>query len=164
MRKTWLVALALLSALIVSPACGPTVDLSTALEVTDVLDGYYDAGLKGGWNYLVPSISFRLHNKSNQKIGPVQVTVAYWQDGADGEWDSIVAQGVRAEGLAPGASTESLLARAPNVGFRLEGPRQTLFGHSMFKDVTARVFASQAGKIHKLGEFKIERTIIPHVD
>ena len=65
--------------------------------------------------------------------------------------------------MQPGASTESLLARSPNVGYRLEGPRPTLFDNSGFKDVTARLFASQAGKIYPLGQFKLEHTIIPHL-
>jgi hypothetical protein len=32
----------------------------------------------------------------------------------------------------------------------------------MFKDFTAKVFAKRGGKIVKLGEFKIDRRIIPH--
>ena len=163
MKRTWLIAIGLAVSLVASNGCGAAVDLSKGLEVTDVLTGYYDCCLKDGWNYLKPSISFRLHNKTNQKIGPVQITVAYWKEKEDGEWDSIVLQGIHAEGLGPGASTESLLARSPNVGYRLEGPRPTLFDNSGFKDVTARLFAAQGGSIVKLGEFKLEHTIIPHL-
>src|ERR1044072_6101836 len=86
----------------VSSACGPSVDLSKALEVTDVLTGYYDEGVKDGKARLVPSISFRLHNKGTEHIGPVQVTAAYWKQGDDGEWDSVVLQGIHAQGLPAG--------------------------------------------------------------
>ena len=153
----FVVALTLLS----SSACGPTIDLSKAIEVTDVLGGYYDAGLKDGWNYLLPSLSFRLKNKDTRTLGPVQITVAFWKAGD--EWDSVVLQGVHAAGLAGGVTTESLLARA-KIGFRLEGARSDFFAHSMFQDVTAKVFASQAGRIYRLGEFKLEHLVIPHLN
>jgi len=142
-------------------ACARSVDLSQALEVTDVINGYYDAGVKDGKNYLKPSISFRLHNRGSTKIGPVLMTVSFWRQGEDGEWDSVVVQGVHAAGLAAGASTDSILARS-TVGYTLEGARADFFQHHLFQDVTAKVFAGQSGKIMKLGEYKLERTIIPH--
>src|SRR5690242_15488448 len=156
MKRAWIAALLVASGLLLTTACGPSVDLSKALQVTDVLTGYYDAGLKDGWNYLKPSISFRLHNVGGQKIGPVQITVAFWRSGEDGEWDSTVLQGVHAEGLAAGASTDSLLARC-NVGYTLEGARSTFFSHHLFQDVTAKLFASQGGRISPLGQFKLDR-------
>ena len=155
-------AIAATLVLTASVACGPGVDLSKALEVTDVLSGYYDNGLKDGKNHLLPSISFRLHNRGDRKIGPVQLTVAFWVDGADGEWDSVVLQGIHGQGLPAGASTESLLARG-NVGYTLEGARADFFSHHLFKDVTAKLFASQSGSIVPIGQFKLERVIIPHM-
>jgi len=154
---------ALACGLLLASACGPGVDLSKTLEVTDVLTGYYDDGLKNGANYLRPSISFRLHNKGSRQIGPVQVTVAFWKGSDDGEWGSTVIQGIHAQGLPGGATTESMLARA-DVGYTLEGSRATFFSHHLFQDVTAKLFASQAGSIVRLGEYKLERTIIPHVN
>jgi hypothetical protein len=161
-RRVSLARIAATLGLLAATACAPAVDLSKALEVTDSLGGYYDAGLKDGWNYLKPSISFRLRNKSNQKLGPVQITVAFWKDGDDGEWDSTVLQGIHAEGLPAGATTESLLARA-NIGYRLEGARADFFSHHAFQDVTAKLFASQGGRIYPLGQVKLERVIIPHL-
>jgi len=156
-------ALVITALLIPITACGPDVDLSKALEVTDLLTGYYDDGVKDGKNHLVPSISFKLHNKETTKsIGPVQLSVAFWQAGADGEWDSTVVQAITATGLAPGASTDSILVRA-NVGYNQQGARVDLFSHSMFKDVIAKLFASQAGNIVPLGQFKLDHTIIPHL-
>ena len=163
MKRTWVAALLAASGLFLTTACGPSVDLSKALQVTDVLTGYYDAGVKNGSNYLKPSISFRLRNVGTQKIGPVQITVAFWREGEDGEWDSTVLQGVHADGLAAGAATDSLLARC-NVGYTLEGARSVFFSHHLFHDVTAKVFASQAGHIAPLGQFKLDRVIIPHLE
>jgi hypothetical protein len=142
-------------------ACGPSVNLAQSLEVTDVLTGYYDAGLKDGWNYLKPSVSFRLRNTTDQEIGPVQITVSFWQEGADGEWDSVIMQGIRAEGLGPHQTSDSLLARA-NIGYRLEGARADFFNHSGFTEVTAKIFG-RSGQIYPLGEFKLDRVIIPQM-
>ena len=143
-------------------ACTPNVDLSKALTLTDVLSGYYDEGVRDGKTRLPPSITFRLRNSSDQTIGPVQLTVAFWQDGADGEWNSVLVRGIGSAGLKPGESTEPLVARNPNA-YTPEGGRQDLFTNSVYKDVTAKIFASQAGNIVKLGEYKLDRTILPHL-
>ena len=162
MPRVLLTALTVAAFLIPVAACGSGVDLSKALEVTDLLTGYYDGGVKEGKNHLVPSISFKLHNKETKPVGPVQLSVAFWQAGADGEWDSIVVQAISAKGLPPGESTDSILVRAA-VGYNLDGARVDLFSHSMFKDVTAKLFASQAGSIVPIGQFKLDHSIIPHL-
>ena len=163
MTRAPVLALAVVLLLTPTTACGPGVDLTKALEVTDLLTGYYDDGVKDGKNHLVPSISFRLHNKETTKsIGPVQLSVSFWKAGEDGEWDSVVVQGISGKGLAAGASTDSILVRG-TVGYNLEGARADLFTHSKFKDVTAKLFASQAGDIVPIGQFKLDHTIIPHL-
>ncbi len=149
-------------ALVMLAGCGPGVDLSKALQVTDVLGGYYDAGMKDGGNYLVPSITFRLHNTSDRTIGSTQLTVAFWQDGADTDWDSVILQGIGSDGLAAGASTGEIVARCPH-GYTLDEARDKLFTHSLFQDVTVKFFASRAGTIWPLGEHKLDRVILPHV-
>jgi hypothetical protein len=163
MNRAPLVAIACALSVTASAACGAGPDLSKALEVTDVLTGYYDGGIRDGKTVLPPSIGFRLHNRDTRAIGPVQVTVSFWKDGDDGEWDSLLVQGITADGLAPGATTPPLLARSPH-GYTLEGARADFFTHSLFKDVTAKMFASRSGAITKIGEFKLERRILPHLE
>ena len=162
MARVPVAAFAVAAWLVAASACSPAVDLAKSLEVTDVLTGYYDAGLKDGWNYLKPSVSFRLRNVTDQHIGPVQLTVSFWQEGKDGEWDAVIMQGIRAEGLAAGATTDSLLARAA-IGYRLEGARADFFDHSGFLGVTAKIFGRESGHIYPLGEFKLDRVIIPQL-
>ena len=50
-------------------SCGPSVDLTEALAVTDVLTGWYDNGPKDGGSHVVPSINFRLRNESECACG-----------------------------------------------------------------------------------------------
>ena len=162
MKRRSIFAGAIASFVIVTSACTPNADLSKALTLTDVLSGYYDDGVKDGKARLPPSITFRLHNASDKAIGPVQVTVAFWQDGQDGEWNSVLVRAIGSEGLKPGASTEPLVARNPTA-YMAEGGRQDLFTNHEYRDVTAKVFASQAGNIFRLGEYKVDRTILPHL-
>ena len=142
-------------------ACGRTIDLSKALTVDDVTSGYYDDGLKDGKTHLVPSLTFRLHNTDPDSIVGVQLTLTFWQDGADGELDSLQVTGIGSDALASGASTDPIVARA-KVGYSLEGSRADFFTHSLFKDLTAKMFAARGGLWYKLGEFRLERKIIPH--
>lgn len=156
------VSLTVAGAALAATACNG-VDLSKNLAVTPVLSGYYDAGLLDGWSHLLPNLTFKLKNTGSVPItAGIRVTVSFWFAGdADGENDSIVLPGIE-ETLAPGAETADITARAPH-GFRLEGARADFFHHSLFKDMTARVFVQRRGTIYALGEFPIDRLIIPNV-
>jgi len=162
MVRRRLSCLALVLALVTTVACGPSIDLAAALDVTDVFTGWYDDGLnKAGWTHLVPSVTFKLHNKGSVAFNGVQLTVAFWRDGTDGEWDSVVTRGIGSDDLAAGASTEAITARAP-IGFNLEGARTDFFSNSGFQDVTVKFFAKRSAKIVKIGEVRLDRRIIPH--
>jgi len=143
-------------------ACEGNVNLSEALEVTGVLSGYYDNGVTAdGKNHLLPSITFSLKNKSARPVADVDLNVAFWQEGADGENDSVFARGIGSTPVQPGAVSEPLTVRPPH-GYTLEQPRADLFTHSLFKDFTIKIFAKRGGRIFPLGQFKVDRQIIPH--
>src|SRR5262249_3984976 len=129
MNRAPLLASIVALCLLATAACGPGVDLSKALEVTETFTGYYDNGLKDGKSHMVPSLTFRLHNKGDKAIGPVQLSISFWPVGADGEKDSVLVQGVGGGGLAAGASTEPLLGRS-TVGFTVEGARADMFNNA----------------------------------
>lgn len=138
------------------------VDLATALSVTDVFTGWYHVGVVDGLNKLVPSFTFRLENVSDSPVNRVQLLVSFWQDGADGEIDSKQVTGIGTEDLPPSASTDPLLIRS-DFGYTLEQSEQELFQHSYFRDFTVKLFARSGGRLVPLGEFPIERRIIPRV-
>ena len=153
--------IALVIALVWASGCGPQLDLAK-LQPTDVLTGWYDAGIKDGLNHLLPSISFQLKNTDAVPASGVQLTVSFWQDGADGENDSFEVKGIGSEAVAPGESSAPILVRAEH-GYTLEQPRNELFTHSQFKDFTAKLFAKRGGKIVPIGSFRIDRRVLPHV-
>jgi hypothetical protein len=159
MRRAHAIVLALLLA--GAAGCGPQLDLAK-LEPTDVVSGYYDDGVKDGLNRLLPSISFRLKNNGAVAASEVQLTVSFWRDGDDGEKDSLEVAGIGGEAVPQGGTTPPILVRA-KVGYTLAQPRDELFTHSLFTDFTARIFAKRGGKIVPLGQFRIERRILPHM-
>ena len=154
-----LVAPAALAAALAVASCS-TVNLTQAVEVTDIISGWYDNGIKDGFNHMVPMITFRLKNKTDQPLNSVQLTVAFWQDGSDGEADSRQVVGIGGTAVPAGQSSESITVRS-SVGYTLEGPRADLFTHSLYKDWTVRMFARRSGRIYSIGEFKIDRRFIP---
>ncbi|ODS55724.1 MAG: hypothetical protein ABS36_08985 [Acidobacteria bacterium SCN 69-37] len=140
------------------------VDLSKALSVTDVFTGYYHVGVVDEINNkMVPSVTFKLANVGDTAVSRVQLMVGFWQVGADGlELDSKQIEGVGPTALEPGASTEALLVRSEK-GYTLsiEAPREQMFENSVFRDVTVKLFARRDGRLVSLGEFPVERRLIP---
>ena len=163
MLRRRLVAIALgLACVAGAPACGPSIDLKTALTVTDVLTGWYDDGVVNGQNHLVPSVSFRLKNTGAAPIAEVDLSVSFWRDGEDGEWQSVEVRGIGSTAVAPGGSTEPMFVRS-DVGYNLPSARAELFANREFKDATVKLFAKRGGQIVPIGEFKLDRRIIPHL-
>lgn len=136
------------------------VDISEALSVTDVFTGWHFAGVTEDRNKMVPSFAFKLTNVGDEPVSRVQLLVSFWQAGADGEIDSKQIEGIGAAALAPAAATDVILVRS-DFGYTLAQPRDELFQNEMFRDFTAKIFARRNGTLVPLGEFPIERRIIP---
>src|SRR4051794_25424335 len=86
--------------------CGPTVDVSKALPVQDVSSGWFDAGIVNGQNKLVPSVTFRLKNTSDQPLPVLQINALFKRVNENDEWGSGFLTVAGSEGLAPGATTD----------------------------------------------------------
>ncbi len=153
-------AAAIVSAL-AAAACGPPVDLARDLQVIDVETGWFDAGIVAGKNKLVPDISFVLENVSDHPIRGVQINLAFWRRGEDGEFDdAFVANALGRDGLAPGGRTPRIRLRG-KVGYTGEQPRAEMLQHRLFVDATAKVFVKAgASQWVLLGEFPIERRLL----
>ena len=120
-------------------------------------------GMKDGQHHLLPSVAFRLRNESTHDLTSVQITVQFWQDGADGELDSKPLAGISTHPLKPAAETDSFLVRS-TAGYLLPDPDiSALFQNSQFKDVTVRFYARRSGRLVKFAEHQLERRILPQV-
>ena len=135
--KAFFVAVAALLA----ASCGSNVNIKEAVQVTDVATGWFDAGVVDGKNKLVPSITFRLRNTSNEDLSAVSINVVFkFVDNGD-DLEEIFKQRVSFENK----QTELLTVRA-QTGFTGEPPqsRADMLRNSHFRDVQAIIFVRQA--------------------
>src|ERR1700730_5113190 len=102
----------LLLGLVVCAGCAKPVDLTTGLRVQNVSTGWFDAGVVNGQNKLVPSISFKLKNVSDQTLTVLQVNVLFKQITDPKEWGNGFLAVVGSSGLAPGSTTERLTIKS----------------------------------------------------
>src|SRR5713226_7565245 len=97
--STWLV-ISLVA--VASASCWQTIDLSKAIQVLDVSTGWYDAGVSEGKNKLVPSITFKIKNASDQKLAVFQVNALFKRGTETDEWGSDFKQVAGSEGFPGG--------------------------------------------------------------
>ena len=141
--------------------CGPRVDVKQALQVTDVLTGWYDAGIvEGGKNKLVPRVSFKVKNVSPDTVASIQFNAVFRVVGDVQELGSMFVRGIGPDGLAPGQSTETYSLQSA-LGYTGEQPRTQMLQHEQFQDAQVEIFAKPgSGQWVKLAEHKIDRQLL----
>lgn len=163
MAPWWPRLLLLALAAAASAHCTPPVDLTRGIQVLGVSTGWYDAGISGGQNKLVPSITFKLKNLSNQKLPVLQVQALFkrvagpdeWRDGA-----SDFRQIVGSESLPPGQTTPPVTLRSP-LGYTGTDPRQQMLQSKSFVDAKADLFVKYgSSEWTRVGEYPVERQLI----
>ena len=145
---------------VLSAGCAPDVDLKKGLQILDVSTGWFDEGIKNGQNKLVPAISFKLKNVSDQKLSVLQVNVVFKRVNDPMEWGSNLVNVVGSAGLAPGATTGTLMAKS-DKGYTGDESRADMLKNSQFVDARAE-FSAKYGAIQwtRLADFPIARTLI----
>ena len=152
----WVVFLAAVATV----SCGPTVDLTKGLQVVDVSTGWWDAGIVNGQNKLVPSVTFKFKNVSDQKLDILQANVVFRRVTEDKEWGSSFVKITGSEGLAPGATSESQTVKS-QLGYTGSEPRQQMLANAQFVDAKIQIFAKYGStQWQKVGEFAVPRTLI----
>jgi hypothetical protein len=154
----WLATMIVLG--ISSASCGPTIDLAMALQVQDVSTGWLDAGLVNGQNKLVPSITFKLKNNSDQPLPVLQINVLFRRANENTEWGSGFVTVSGSEGLAPGATSKPLTVNS-QLGYTGRDPRQQMLSNSQFVDARVQLFGKYAStQWVKVGEYPVTRHLI----
>ncbi len=173
-------------ALVLAGACGgPTLDMSATLAVTDVTTGWLDVGLDDlGRSKLVPTISFRLTNISDNHVRTLQLNGVFRRcqvaqagqqpvsdvspaDPAAGtcagevqEWGNAFVRAVGREGLDPG-SLAGPFTMESGLGYTGEQPRVEMLQHRDFVDVKVEVFIKhRADPWVRLSEHPIGRQLL----
>jgi hypothetical protein len=144
-----------------SSACGPQPDLQTSLDVVPGITGYADDGVQpDGQNRILPSITFQLKNEGDLPIANVNLVLVFWPAGKDVDLGSTQVRGIGSDPLAPGATSESMTVQS-SLGYTSPYPRSEFFTRPQFVDVVVRMFAKRRGSSVPIGEFPIERRLLP---
>ena len=151
--------LPLLAALFLTACESREVEID--LRIVDVNTGWYDTGvLPGGGNKLVPSVSFELENISDRDIASVQVNAVFRRIGEEVSWGEHFVRAIDPDGLAAGATTESIVLRS-TLGYTGPQSRLQMLRNQQFVDATVEVFGKHGSRTWvKMAEFPIERQLL----
>jgi hypothetical protein len=157
--RTQIILGGLLVAAIVSGGC-QSREVEKDLRITEVKTGWYDAGLVNGQNKLVPSVTFRIENISQEAIDGVQINAIFRRVNEPEAWGDRLIRGVGDEGLEPGATGRTLVVRSER-GYTGDESRQQMLKNSQFVDATVELFGKHGSRTWvKMAEFQIDRELI----
>jgi hypothetical protein len=89
----------------------------------------------------VPTIAFTVKNVSNEKLVSVQMMASFFRvTAANSEWGNALLNIAGSEGLAPGATTRTLIVKSP-LGYTGTDPRVDMLNNSQFVDATVKLIA-----------------------
>ena len=107
----WVVLLAA----VVTASCGPTVDLTKGLQVVDVPHRVVGRRHCRRQNKLVPSVTFKFKNISDQTLNILRRTSCSGESRRTRSGESSFVKITGSEGLAPGATSESQTVKSQLV-------------------------------------------------
>ena len=151
----------LLAATLLVCSCGPTVDLAQGLQITIVDTGWYDVGIVNGQNKLVPSVTFKAKNVSDQTLVSVQVNALFRRVTEKDEWGANLVSIAGSSGLPPGQEAGPFVVRSPLGYTGSDQSRQEMLANSQFVDAKVELLAKYGSTQWKrLGEYPIKRLLI----
>jgi hypothetical protein len=123
--------------------------------------GWYDAGIVNGQNKLVPSVTFKLKNVSDQTLPSLQVNALFRRVTEKDEWGDGFVTVAGSDGLAPAAETAAFTIRSQRGYTGSDQSRQEMLANSHFVDAKVEILAKYGSTQWKrLGEFPIKRALI----
>ena len=141
--------------------CGRSFDVEKVLKITEVHTGWYDAGIQDGKNKLVPSISLKLENVSDDIVDSVQVNAIFRQMGDTQAWGEHFATAIDRDGLPAHKTTPGYLVLRSNLGYTGTESRLQMLQNSNFVDAKVEIYGKHGARTwQKLGEYKIDRQLL----
>jgi hypothetical protein len=141
--------------------CSRSLEVEKVIKLIDVNTGWYDAGLQpDGKNKLVPSISLKLQNVSDEPVRSVQLMAVFRRVGAAEPWDDTYVRGIGRESLPPGGTTAPLVLHA-NAGYTGTQARIQMLQNKAFVDATVEILGKRGSRTWvKLGEYEVDRQLL----
>jgi hypothetical protein len=151
--------IALILPLLLSAACGSTVDLARAVAPESVTTGWADGGHVAGKNKIVPTVTFKLKNVSDTDLRVVQVNAVFRRVNDPAEWSTGYVPEAAHE-LPPGAETPPRTVTGQQ-GYTGTDDPDALLKNSHFVDAKADLFVkSGSSNWTRIGEFPIARQLV----
>lgn len=145
---------------LVTAGCSRTRYVENDLKLVDVKTGWYDAGIVGGQNKIVPSITLKLQNVSDESINRVQVWAVFRRADEDKTWGEHFVRAIGAEGLDPGKTGGALVLRS-TLGYTSSQSRAQMLQNREFVDAKVNVFGKHGSRTWiKMGEYTVERHLL----
>lgn len=154
--------LPLILALAAVSCSGQAAPLDQTIRVDEVVTGWFGAEpTEDGKNKIVPSISLKLTNTGTEPIGAVQLNLIFKRVGDPEEWSTALVPAVKRQtGLAPGATSEAIVIRAPQ-GYTGVQSRTQLLENRLFVDAKVEIFGKHGSAPPvKIGEYRIDRQLL----
>jgi hypothetical protein len=152
--------LVVMTTLAVAGCSGPTVDLTKGLEVSETRTGWADAGQVNGSNKLVPFVTFKLKNVSDQKLKVLQVNAVFRKLNDPEEWGSSFKYVRGSDGLAPGESTDTIHLRSA-TGATAAQPRADMLANAHFVDAKVDLYAKYSSlQWIRIAELNVVRQLL----
>ena len=150
-----------LALVLLASGCGRTRYVENDLKLVDVKTGWYDAGIVGGQNKIVPNITLRLQNISNEAISRVQVLAVFQRVGEDKDWGpGVFVIAINGDGLDPGKTGGQLVLRS-TIGYTGSQSRAQLLQNREFVDAKVRVLGKHGSREWiKMGEYTVDRHLL----
>lgn len=145
---------------VLSAGCGPEVDLAKRLEVKNVSTAWWDEGVIGGQNKLVPMITFELANNADQDLNQLQINVLFRRvTEPEIDWGSGFLTNPVPGGFAPGATSKAFTVKS-NLGYKGTDPRDVMMKSSYWVDAKVDLYAKYSSvQWKKIGEFPVTREL-----
>jgi len=154
------IGLVALSAIALAGCTGSSVDVGKTITVGSVVTGWFDAGIVGGKNKLVPSATFTVSNSGTETLSGLQIYTVFRFVGESEELGSSLVVLRGAEALGPSATSKPITVRA-NWGATSEQPRAQMLMNAYFQDANIEIFAKYgAAPFVKIGTATIVRQLI----
>ena len=148
-------------AALLSISCGASEQAVAALEPLDVVTGWFDDGIvEGGKNKLVPSVTLKLRNKTDQPIRSIQINAIFRRVGEQEMWGEYFGWAVPRDPLPAGATTKTLVMRS-TLGYTGDQPRMQMLQNKEFIDAKVEIYLKQGSRVWaKLAEYPIQRQLL----
>lgn len=137
-------------------------DVQQDLRITGVHSGWYDAGIMAdGKNKLVPSISIRLENISQEPISGVQMNAIFHRSNEPAVvWGEHFIRAIGSDELV-GAATSNPIVLRGTLGYTGTQSRLQMLKNREFIDATVDIFGKHGSRTWaKMGTFKIDRQLL----